>query len=361
MQSLLEPGIPAPEFSLPAGNRESPVRLTAHRGSMVILLFFPAVPGKELAAQVVQFQQWMLQPPAHPVVMVGVSDAPRESLRRFAAQHGIEFALSSDSEPERLVASQYGVCSEGGLLCPTLFLIDEEGLIRRVYGPDPSGRLANPAAVGRTLNRLPDTPKPAPITQEDWQLGAPGARVTLIEYSDYECSPCRAAHHVLKEASGFYGDALLLVHRHYLLRHTHPHAQLAAEAAEAAGAQGRFWEMHDQLFGADLGLEREHLLARAQTIGLEMRRFVRDMDSRRFENIVNEKFRSAVRDKVRFPPALFLNRILLEGPRTQAEICARIDRLLACHPRVSDPPADRAPVTPSGPTESSDGAKGRAA
>ncbi len=338
MQCLLQPGIPAPEFCLPAANLERPVTLTAHRGKVVLLLFLPAALSEELTAQLLQFQQGMGQHPTHSVVVMGISDAPRESLRSFAAQRGIEVALASDTESGRLVGTQYGVHSEDDMVRPTLFLIDEEGLIRRVYGPDPSGRLANPAAVGRALNSLSDTPKPAPITQDDWQFGSPRALVTLIEYSDYECSHCKAAHHVLKETLGTYEGKLLLVHRHYLLRRTHPHAQLAAEAAEAAGAQGRFWEMHGQLFEADLGLEREHLITRAQAIGLDMQRFVQDLGSRRFENIVNEKFRSAVREKVKFPPALFINRILLEGPRTKAEICARIDGLLACHAGVSDGP-----------------------
>jgi len=292
---------------------------------MVLLLFLPDALTEELGAQLVQFQARTGQSATSSAVAIGISDAPLEALRSFAVQRGVDLPLLTDSDPGRPVTRQYGVRSEDGRLLPAAFLIDEEGLIRRAYE-----RLPNPAAAERALNKLSDTPKPAPITHEDWSLGQEQASVTLIEYSDYECSHCAEAHRLVREVVGTYGCRVLLVHRHYLLRRTHPHAQAAAEAAEAAGAQGKFWEMHAQLFEADLGLEREHLIMRGQAIGLDVERFVRDLDSRRFENVVNERFQAAVRDRVKFPPALFINRIPVEGARTKAEICGRIDRLLAC-------------------------------
>jgi peroxiredoxin/protein-disulfide isomerase len=336
-KGLLQPGILAPDFCLPAANLDRPVTLAEHRGKMVLLLFLPEALTEELGAQLMQFQQRTGQRAMSPAVAIGISDAPREGLRIFAAQQGVEFALASDTDPGRPVGSRYGVRSEDGTVLPTAILIDEEGLIRRAYDPDLSGHLPNPAAVERALNKLGDTAKPAPITHEDWRLGPGEALVTLMEYSDYECPHCAEAYRLVRDVVATYGSDVLLVHRHYLLRRTHPHAQSAAEAAEAAGAQGKFWEMHAQLFEADLGLEREHLLIRAQAIGLDVPRFVQDLDFRRFEEVVNEKFQSAVRDKVKFPPALFINRIPVEGARAKAEICGRIDRLLACKPR--DAPA----------------------
>jgi peroxiredoxin/protein-disulfide isomerase len=330
VQPILQPGILAPDFCLPAANVSDPVTLTGHRGTMVLLLFFPGALTEELSAQLVQYQQRTRPPATSPAVPIAISDASAELLRSFAAQGGIDFPLASEPDPGRPVGTRYGVRSEDGRLLATAFLIDEEGLIRRAYDPDPSGRLPNPAAVERALNKLSDTPKPAPITREDWRLGPDQALVTLIEYSDYECPHCAEAHRLVREVVGTYESTVLLVHRHYLLRHTHPHAQLAAEAAEAAGAQGKFWEMHRQLFEAPLALEREHFIARAQAIGLDVQRFAQDLDSRRFETLVNEKCRSAVRDKVKFPPALFINRIPVEGARTKAELSGRIDRLLAC-------------------------------
>jgi protein-disulfide isomerase len=88
-------------------------------------------------------------------------------------------------------------------------------------------------------------------------------------------------YRLLKEVVPVYGDKLLWIHRHLPLRHSHPLAQGAAEAAEAAGAQGKFWDMHDRLFEAEGALEREQLITYAQDVGLEVDRFTHDLDNRR--------------------------------------------------------------------------------
>ena len=87
-----------------------------------------------------------------------------------------------------------------------------------------------------------------PVSERDHVLGPATAPVTLIEYGDYECPYCRAAQPILKQIKEIMGDDLRLAYRHFPLSQIHPHAYQAAEAAEAAGAQGRFWEMHDLLF-----------------------------------------------------------------------------------------------------------------
>ncbi len=327
MQQLLQPGIIAPEFRLTPANLDGAVGLGEQRGRWVLLLFLPDILTEEVAAQLEQVQQ-RIPRATTPATPVGISDAPPETLRALGAARGIQFALGSDTGAGG-IAARYGARAEDGRMLVTAFLIDEEGLIRRVYDPDPSGRLPQPAAMERALNRLADTSKPAPITEADWRLGPAGAPITIIEYSDYECPHCAEAHRVLNEVLPAYEAKVLFVHRHYLLRRTHPHAQLAAEAAEAAGAQGKFWEMHARLFEGT-GLEREDLIRRAQEIGLDAARFTQDLDTRRFESAVNDKFQSAVRDKVKFPPALFINRIPVEGARTRTELSARVDRLLAC-------------------------------
>jgi peroxiredoxin/protein-disulfide isomerase len=332
MPALLQPGIVAPDVPLKAANTDTATGLAELRGQWVLLLFLPEALTEELAVQLGQLQQ-RLPRATTPAVPIGISDASPEALRAFAAARGIACRLVSDAPAPGPIGTAFGARSRDGRMLTTVFLIDEEGLIRRAYDPDPAGRLPNPAAVERALNKFADAPKPAPLTAEDWRRGSDGAFVTLVEYSDYECAHCAEAHRVVRGVVETYRDDLLLVHRHYLLRRTHPHAQVAAEAAEAAGAQGKFWEMHAQLFEAGLGLERQHLIARAEAIGLDVPRFAVDLDSRRFEGVVNAKFQSAVRDKVKFPPAVFINRIPVEAARTKAELCGRIDRLLACKPR----------------------------
>lgn len=341
MPTPLQPGINGPDFLLPAANLGRKVSMAGQPGKNVVLFFFPFPCGEELAAQLARYQVRVQGFAGQAAEVIGVSDAPEDSLRQLAGEKGIEFALLSDSQPAGGTASLYGVRSDDGAILPTLFVIDDEGLIRRVYEPGPDAGLPNPAMVARALNKLADTPKPAPVTEDDWQLGLREAPVVLIEYSDYQCGRCAELHDLLNQILPGYGDKVMLVHRHYLLRHSHPQAQSAAEAAEAAGAQGKFCEMHHRLFGAQQRLEREQLLRCAEEIALDMDRFVADLDSRRFEGVVNEEFRLAVRDKVKLPPALFINRIPFEGPRTREALCTRIDSLLACTRQVQAQVAHR--------------------
>ena len=211
---------------------------------------------------------------------------------------------------------------------PTAVLIDEEGRIRAVYDAARYPNLPGPQALARGLRKLNDVPRPAPVTGEDWRVGPLDAPVTLIEYSDYQCHHCAETAAVLKELTALYGERLLLVHRHFPLRQAHPLAQKAAEAAEAAGAQGKFWEMHHRLFAVGGALEREHLAAYASEIGLDTRRFLEELEGGRYEEAVNEDFRSAAASGVRLPPTLFVNGILFEGPRTMQALRARVDSLL---------------------------------
>jgi predicted DsbA family dithiol-disulfide isomerase len=88
--------------------------------------------------------------------------------------------------------------------------------------------------------------------------------------------------------------------------------------------------MHDCLFGAEGALERERLINYAQEIGLDVERFTDDLDSRRFQDAVNQDFKLAVSRKIKLPPQLFINSLSLEGPRTKDAICDRIENLLAC-------------------------------
>lgn len=119
-----------------------------------------------------------------------------------------------------------------------------------------------------------------------------------------------------------------MIHRHLPLRHTHPLAQLAAEAAEAAGAQGRFWAMHDRLFAAGDALTREHLLRYAAELGLDLARFTVELDNHVHEPAVAEDFKRAVAGGIKLPPALFINGVLYEGAATGQALRERIETLL---------------------------------
>ena len=98
-----------------------------------------------------------------------------------------------------------------------------------------------------------------PVSGRDHIAGPDDAPVTLVEYGDYECPYCGMAHPIVQKAQRELGKQLRFVFRNFPLAEAHPHARLAAQAAEAAGGQGRFWEMHDMLFEQQDKLEVEDI------------------------------------------------------------------------------------------------------
>lgn len=145
-----------------------------------------------------------------------------------------------------------------------------------------------------------------PVDETDHRKGYPDARVTLVEYGDYECPHCRLVHFNIIGLQERLGDELQYVYRHLPISSAHPHAQLAAEAAEAAGAQGKFWEMHNLLYERD-ELDKASLLSYGVEIGLDMRQFQDTLENRTFESRVKEDFNSGIRSGVNGTPTLFLN------------------------------------------------------
>ena len=150
--------------------------------------------------------------------------------------------------------------------------------------------------------------------ERDHVLGPRQAPVTLLEYGDYECPHCGQAHYVLQDLLAELGDQTRLAFRNFPLAQIHPHAELAAEAAEAAGAQGRFWPMHDLLFENQDALEEEDLVAYAQQVGLDLGRFQVEMVQRLYAPRVREDFLSGVRSGVNGTPTFFINGYRHDGP-----------------------------------------------
>jgi protein-disulfide isomerase len=149
--------------------------------------------------------------------------------------------------------------------------------------------------------------------QRDHIQGPQRAPVTLVEYGDYECPYCGQAHYVLKDLTAALPDQVRLVFRNFPLSQIHPHAEQAAEAAEAAGAQGKFWEMHDTLYENQDALEEEDLLGYAQQLGLDLDRFQLELFQRVYAPRVREDFISGVRSGVNGTPSFFINGRRHEG------------------------------------------------
>ena len=141
----------------------------------------------------------------------------------------------------------------------------------------------------------------------DHQVGANDAPITLLQYGDYECSHCGRAYPIVKEVQRRLGPKLRFVFRNFPLAEAHPHAQHAAEAAEAAGGQDRFWEMHDALFEHQRSLDDRHLVQYAEALGLDLQQFQQDLTSHAYAGRVREDFRSGVKSGVNGTPTFFIN------------------------------------------------------
>jgi protein-disulfide isomerase len=135
----------------------------------------------------------------------------------------------------------------------------------------------------------------------------PAAPVTLLEYGDYECPYCADAAPVIAKLLDRMGDEVRYVWRHLPLTDVHPNAQLAAEAAEAAGAQGAFWPMHDRLLHGDAELGPLALRRHAEALGLDLERFTDDVRRRRHAPRVARDVQSADASGVSGTPTFFIN------------------------------------------------------
>jgi protein-disulfide isomerase len=150
----------------------------------------------------------------------------------------------------------------------------------------------------------------APVTAIDHQLGPEHAPITIVEYGDFECPTCKQAAPAMKLLLERFAGQVRIVFRHFPLEEVHPHALAAAEAAEVAGAQGKFWEMHDVLFANQLHLKHSNLHGYAEKVGLDMTRYTAEMDDEIYRQRVREHIDSGRRSGVRGTPGIFLNGVI---------------------------------------------------
>jgi protein-disulfide isomerase len=158
----------------------------------------------------------------------------------------------------------------------------------------------------------------------DHILGPSTAAATLVEYGDYECPYCRQIHPMVNEIMRR-TEGLRFIYRHFPITKIHPHSKRAAEAAEAAGTQGRFWEMHDQLYAHDRTLDDEYLTSRAKKIGLDMESYSKEMADGVYAQRVDEAFRSALySNNVTGTPTLYLNGVRISSINNLEELLAEV-------------------------------------
>jgi len=148
-----------------------------------------------------------------------------------------------------------------------------------------------------------------PVSGHDHCIGNADARVTLVQYGDYECASCLDAEPIVRRLLERHGRAMRFVYRHFPRSWTNPEASLAAQAAEAAGAQGKFWEMHDLLI-RNRGIRDEAELTHlALTVGLEIYRFSAELARSEHENRVRADFIGGVQSGVNETPTFFVDRV----------------------------------------------------
>jgi len=158
--------------------------------------------------------------------------------------------------------------------------------------------------------------------------GPEGAPVTIVEFSDFQCAYCKAVESTLKEILKNYPKQVRLVYRQYPIPAIHPDAFKAAEASLCAGAQGRFWEMHDLMFDGSGGLKEDALKARAEKLQLDAAAFNACLQSGKFADQVRQDMQDGSRAGVSGTPALFINGRLLTGAQPYAEIAKLINEEL---------------------------------
>jgi protein-disulfide isomerase len=177
---------------------------------------------------------------------------------------------------------------------------------------------------------------PEPIGPDDHVLGRPSAPIELVEYGDYECPFCARAHHEMTAVLRQVGKEVRYAFRHFPMTELHPRALLAAQAAEAAGVQGRFWPMHSVIY-ENRDLAPAALVTYATTLGLDVRRFSRELTSNAHLPRIQKDYRGGARCGVTGTPTFFVEG-MAQRAWDAASLITAVERALTARER---PPAQR--------------------
>jgi protein-disulfide isomerase len=164
-----------------------------------------------------------------------------------------------------------------------------------------------------------------PVSDQDHIQGSNEAKCTLVEYGDYECPHCGHAHPIVKRVQKHFGKKLRFVFRNFPLAEMHPHAESAAETAEYAGTQGKFWEMYDGLFENQEQLGGALYLKLAQQFGLPPQDLRAAVEKREFLARVKSDFTGGVKSGVNGTPTFFINGQRHDGSSEYEDLIEAID------------------------------------
>jgi protein-disulfide isomerase len=163
-----------------------------------------------------------------------------------------------------------------------------------------------------------------PVSERDHISGPASAPVTLVEYGDYECPYCGLANPIVEEIRRELGNELRFVFRNFPLSELHPHAEQAAEIAEAAGKHNKFWEMHDLLYAHQHALDDRHLAEYMALLGVPTSEVKRALVEQVYLDRVREDFMSGVRSGVNGTPTFFINGLRHDGSYERNELLTAI-------------------------------------
>ena len=168
-----------------------------------------------------------------------------------------------------------------------------------------------------------------PPSTQDWMQGVLSAKVVLVMYGDYQDSKSAEVYKLIQEikrelSASFGEDYLCFIFRHFPQAQSHPHAQRAAQAAEAAAAQGQFWLMHDTLFAHQHNLENGYLVEYANDLGLDIPQFLKDLPKQVHVDRIHEDIESGLHSGVTAAPALFINNTRYAGRWKMTELMTAI-------------------------------------
>lgn len=318
MSDVLAPGTRAPAFELPASSG-APLSDRSLLGHPYVLVFYPGDFTPVCTSELALFEQARGQIEDGGARLLGVSVDSVASHVAFAKAQGLSFALLSDAHPKGAMSTRFGAYNaDAGYSRRALFVVDGQGTVAWSHlSPD----AVNPGANGvlEALARLqpPAGAKAAAPAKDETDghfRGDPASKVTLLEYGDYQCPYCGMAYHELKKVLAEFGEGLRFGFRNFPLTNVHPYAELAAEAAEAAAAQGRFWPMHDALYEYQTALGPELIVELSQQLGLDTERLTKEVNAHAYRQRVTSELREGLRQGVNGTPTFFINGSRHEGP-----------------------------------------------
>ena len=334
--TALGPGTRAPAFSLAASSRDGAGRgewfsERDYRGRPLILAFYPADWSPVCSDQMTLYNAVLPELERYGAALLGVSVDGAFCHQAFARDRQLRFSLLSDFEPKGRMAMDYGVYrAADGTAERALFVIDADGVIRWSYL---SPINVNPGADGilRALESLTGVDAVPPVEALDLEP------VDLVEYGDYECPYCRKASPIVRRLQERLGRRLRFEFRNFPLSQIHPYAKHAAEAAvsvRAHAGEEAFWRMHDAIFahrqdGPD-SLDDAHLARYAEEAGADGAQVRSDLDTGKFEEVVQVEFMGGVRSGVNATPTFFIDGERFDGDwRDIDQLAAAIEKAAA--------------------------------